>query len=339
MRILTRAFWKDAWPGVLIASALAVFAHHLGPKIPWLGGGGLGILVGVVLASCNPTPKKLKPGLTACSKQILQLAVILLGAGLNLALVWRTGLDTLFLMLATISVVFIASYLIGRFLRIPGNNRDLIASGTAICGGSAIAAVAPVIGAKDEEISYSISVVFLFNLAAVVIFPALGHALNLNPHAFGMWAGTAVNDTSSVLATSLAYNDASVPVATLVKMTRTVMIVPIALGFSLLAGWRARRAASGEGRAEFSFSRVFPGFVLGFLLMSVLATWGGLPPQWAGWLNAAGKFLIVVALSGIGLNTDIRKILRTGIRPLILGVCLWAIIGVLSLYLIGRAGY
>lgn len=337
MQILTRSFWKKSWPGVCAAVILAIVAERLGGGISWLGGAGFGILSGVVLASIFPMPAVLRPGFAAAGKQILQLAVILLGAGLNLAAVWRTGLETLALMLVTISAVFLASWLIGRALRIPSNNRDLIASGTAICGGSAIAAVAPVIGAKDEEISYSISVVFLFNLAAVVVFPALGHSFGLDAQTFGIWAGTAVNDTSSVLATSLAFDEASVPTATLVKMTRTVMIVPMALIFSFVAAMRARRehaAPEGSGRAPFSFARIFPWFVLGFLLMSVWTTWGGLSAQWANTIKGAGKFLITVALSGIGLNTDLRKILRTGIRPVILGAFLWFVVAALSLLMI-----
>ena len=337
MKILTRSFWKNSLPGLCAAVALAIVADRVGGGISWLGGAGFGILSGVVLASIFPMPARLRPGFVAAGKQILQLAVILLGAGLNLAAVWRTGLETLALMLVTISAVFLAAWLIGKALRIPPNNRDLIASGTAICGGSAIAAVAPVIGAKDEEISYSISVVFLFNLAAVVLFPALGRFFGLDAQTFGVWAGTAVNDTSSVLATSLAFDEASVPTATLVKMTRTVMIVPMALIFSFVAAMRARReqagAASGE-RAPFSFAKVFPWFVLGFLLMSIWTTWGGLPAEWADALKGAGKFLITVALSGIGLNTDLRKILRTGLRPVVLGVCLWFVVAALSLGMI-----
>ena len=334
MKILTRSFWAASWPGLLASLLLAVAAHHIGDGIAWLGGAGMGILAGVVVASLVRLPVRLRPGFAAAGKQVLQLAVILLGAGLNLAVVWRTGLETLGLMLVTISAVFVAAWLLGRLLGVSGNNRDLIASGTAICGGSAIAAVAPVIGAKDEEISYSISVVFLFNLAAVLIFPALGHWLELSPEVFGVWAGTAVNDTSSVMATSFAYDAASVPTATLVKMTRTVMIVPMALLFSLVAARRARAGADGGG--SFSFARVFPWFVLGFLLMSMWTTWGGLPGEWATFCKAAGKFLIVVALSGIGLNTDLRKILATGVRPIVLGACLWVVVAALALAMILR---
>ncbi len=336
MQITKLSFWKNAFPGLLAAAALAVLASRVGAQISWLGGAGAGILLGVIIASLVKLPPVLKPGFTAAGKQILQLAVILLGAGLNLAVVWRTGVETLGLMAVTISAVFLSAWLIDKKLGISPNNRDLIASGTAICGGSAIAAVAPVIGAKDEEISYSISVVFLFNLAAVIIFPLLGRLLDMPAETFGVWAGTAVNDTSSVMAASFAYDAASVPIATLVKMTRTVMIVPMALLFSFVAASRAKKAAGGAFGGKFSLVKVFPWFVLGFLLMSVLTTWGGLPADWASAFQRAGKFLIVVALSGIGLNTDLRKILATGAKPILLGLCLWFVVAALSLAMIGR---
>lgn len=333
MQINKLYFWQKAWPGLLASTGLAVIASAVGDRITWLGGAGFGILSGVILASIIKMPRVLKPGFTAAGKQILQTAVIFLGAGLNLMVVWRTGLKTLGLMIVTISAVFLTAWLIGRLLGVERNNRDLIASGTAICGGSAIAAMAPVIGAKDEEISYSISVVFLFNLAAVVIFPALGHLLNLSPQTFGVWAGTAVNDTSSVMAASFAFDAESVPTATLVKMTRTVMIVPMALIFSFVAARRAEMSATGESKG-FSLVKVFPWFVPGFFLMSVWTTWGGLPVEWAAHFKAAGKFLIVMALSGIGLNTDLRKILAAGLRPMILGACLWFVVSALALLMI-----
>jgi Predicted membrane protein len=333
MVIHKASFWEKAWPGLLVAVVLAVFATWLGKYISWLGGAGVGILSGVIIASLVQFPAVTKPGFTAAGKQILQTAVILIGAGLNLAAVWRTGLETLGLMACTISAVFLVAWFVGRKMGITANNRDLIASGTAICGGSAIAAVAPVIGAKDEEISYSISVVFLFNLAAVVIFPLLGQAMHMSPERFGIWAGTAVNDTSSVMAASFAYSAGSVPTATLVKMTRTIMIVPMALIFSFIAATRAKKD-SVRSAGSFSFVKVFPWFVLGFLFMSLWTTWGGLSPEWASWFQAAGKFLIVVALSGIGLNTNIRKILATGTKPIILGLCLWFTVAALALILI-----
>lgn len=333
MKILTASFWRQAWPGLVVATLLALAASAFGDSVSWLGGAGMGILAGVFIASIVRLPARLVPGFSAAGKQILQCGVIFLGAGLNLAVVWRTGLATLSLMLITISAVFLFAWVLGKFLHIPANHRDLIASGTAICGGSAIAAIAPVIGAKDEEISYSISVVFLFNIMAVVLFPALGFWLGLDAETFGIWAGTAVNDTSSVMASSFAFSADSVPTATLVKMTRTVMIVPMALIFSFVVSKRIAAGNSDSGGA-FCFTRVFPWFVLGFLLMSCWTTWGGLPADWANWCKAVGKFLIVVALSGIGLNTDLRKILATGIKPIVLGACLWFVVAALGLALI-----
>ncbi len=333
MQIIRLAFWAAAWPGLLAALLLALAAYAIGERLAWLGGAGFGILAGVLLATLVKMPDRFRPGFRACGRQLLQLAVIFLGAGLNLALVWRTGLQTLALMLLTISAVFAAGFFLARLLGVGANNRDLIASGTAICGGSAIAAVAPVIGAKDEEISYCVSVVFLFNLAAVLVFPALGRLLGLPPETFGLWAGTAVNDTSSVMAAAFAYDQGSVPTATLVKMTRTVMIVPIALLFSLAAARRLKKDASAQA-GIFSLLRVFPWFVLGFFLMSLWSTWGGLSELWASNFKALGKFLIVVALCGIGLNTDMRKILAVGFRPLLLGAGLWFVVAALSLVLL-----
>ncbi len=334
MQITKLSFWGRALPGLVVATALAIIATWVGNRIHWLGGAGAGILLGVLLASLIRFPVGVKPGFNAAGKQILQAAVILIGAGLNLAAFWRTGLETLGLMLVTISAVFIVAYFVAKYLGVSRNNRDLIASGTAICGGSAIAAIAPVIGAKDEEISYSISVVFLFNLAAVVIFPLLGHAFKMNPETFGVWAGTAVNDTSSVLAASYAYSLESVPTATLVKMTRTIMIVPMALIFSCIVAARARKQAE-QSKTSFSLAKIFPWFVLGFLLMSVWTTWGGLGREWATTFQQMGKFLITVALSGIGLNTNLRKILATGFRPIIMGACLWFTVAALALAMIG----
>ena len=172
----------------------------------------------------------------------------------------------------------------------------------------------------------------------MVVFPLLGHLLGLSAHDFGVWAGTAVNDTSSVMAAAFAFDAESVPTATLVKMTRTVLIVPIALIFSLVAARRFKNENGAEHcrAAAFSLAAIFPWFVLGFLLMSIWTTWGGLPESWAGFFQSSGKFLIVVALSGIGLNTDLRKILATGLRPVVLGACLWFVVAALALVFIQK---
>ncbi|MCL1999945.1 MAG: putative sulfate exporter family transporter [Planctomycetes bacterium] len=332
MQAVKLSFWKNAWPGLLASVGLALIAIQMGTYVYLLGGAGCGLLLGVTLASLLKLPARLKPGFSAAGKQILQLAIILLGAGLNLVTVRHAGFETLSLLLVIIAAVFVAAYAVGRVLQIPVNNRNLIASGTAICGGSAIAAIAPIIGAKDEEVSYSISVVFLFNLAAVAAFPLFGRAFGLSPEIFGVWAGAAVNDTSSVMAASFAFDAASVPVATLVKMTRTVLIIPMALFFSLAAAVRVKKAAE-SGMGGFSFVRVFPWFVLFFFLMSLGTTLEYIPVELASSCQVWAKFLITVALSGIGLNTDLRKILAAGSKPILLGACLWFVAAVLGLVL------
>lgn len=330
---------KKIIPGSVAAFALAVVAYNIGERIPWMGGAACGIAMGVAIASIMTIPAVLKPGLTKTGKYILQLAIILLGAGMNLDAAWRTGVETLAIMLVTISAVYVVAWFVGRLLGVRGNARDLVATGTAICGGSAIAAVAPVVQAKDEEISYAISVIFLFNLAAVFIFPFLGDYFHLSPAIFGAWAGTAVNDTSSVMAAAYAFSNESVETAALVKMTRTTMIVPIALIFSIIVSRRAAKMEQGGGDGDktagkFSFTKTFPWFVLGFLAMSLWSTWGGMPVAWSSASKFAGKFLIVVALSAIGLNTDIRKLLSAGIKPIILGAVLWAVVATLGLLML-----
>ena len=179
---------------------------------------------------------------------------------MNLFHVFSVGSQSLLIMFATIGAAGITAWLVGRYLQLPGNISTLIGVGTAICGGSAIAATAPVISATDKEVAYSISTIFLFNIAAVFIFPFLGHFLGMNDIGFGMWAGTAINDTSSVVAAGYSYSQAAGNFATIVKLTRTLMIIPITLGLAL---YTARKSVS---ISTYSFATVFPWFILGFLI-------------------------------------------------------------------------
>ena len=255
----------------------------------------------------------------------MQASIILLGFEMNLYQVFAVGSQSLWIMLFTLSAAFLTAWLAGRFLQLEKNTCLLIGVGTAICGGSAIAATAPVIGAKDKEIAYSISTIFLFNIAAVFLFPLAGHLLNMSDIGFGMWAGTAINDTSSVVAAGYSYSHEAGNFATIVKLTRTLMIIPITLALSLLL------APSNQSTEGFSLSRVFPWFVLGFLAASLVNTSELLPKQWAGWLAGTGKFFIVMAMTAIGLNTHIRQLLQKGIRPILLGLACWAAVALVSL--------
>jgi uncharacterized integral membrane protein (TIGR00698 family) len=220
---------------------------------------------------------------------------------------------------------------------VDGKISTLIGVGTCICGGSAIAATAPVIDASDEEIAHSISTIFLFNIIAVFIFPAIGHLIGLTDTGFGLWAGTAINDTSSVVAAGVSWSEAAgsntaLQIATVVKLTRTLMIVPITLVLAIYTA-RKTKKANWEQQTEnsFHFTKIFPWYVLGFVAAAILNTFAGIPETVSSALATAGKFMIVMAMTAIGLNTNLKKLLTNGIRPILLGSVCWVCVAIVSL--------
>ena len=306
--------------GVVACIILAASAWVLGKYFPLIGGPVFGISIGICLAlAFKKNVATLSSGATFAGKTFLQVSIILLGFEMNVFTVIQVGSDSLLIMLFTLTAAFLAAYLFGKLLRIDSITTILIGVGTAICGGSAIAATAPVIKAKDSEIAHSISTIFLFNIAAVFIFPAIGHFFQMSNTGFGIWAGTAVNDTSSVLATSFAYSNEAGALATIVKLARTLMIIPITFILSLYFS----NKGNDTGKKGFSLSKAFPYFIVGFLLAAVLNTSGLLPLPLVKFLAGTGKFLIVVAMVGIGLNTDLIKLLKNGVNPIMLGLLCW----------------
>lgn len=275
---------------------------------------------------------------SAKGQKVLQLAVILLGFGLNLMEVARVGVSSLPVIVSTISISLVTAWLFHRIAKIPTNIATLIGVGSSICGGSAIAATAPVIQAKDEEVAQSISVIFLFNVIAALIFPALGSLLHLSNEGFGLFAGTAINDTSSVTAAASAWDGMhamanTLDHATIVKLTRTLAILPITL---FLAFRQAKQTAQGHSSASFSLKKVFPFFVLFFLLASILTTLcTSLGADAALFLpfKELSKFFIIMAMAAIGLNTDVVHLVRTGGKPILLGFLCWIMITTISLCL------
>jgi uncharacterized integral membrane protein (TIGR00698 family) len=314
---------KNNYRGIAVSLCVAVVAYFFGNDFPLIGGAIFGILAGIAIGNIAPRKSTLTDGINFTSKTILQWAVIILGSGLSLRQVYATGVASVIIILVTISAAFAAVFVAGRLLKIDFNLKSLIGVGTAICGGSAIAAVAPIIEAEEHEIAYAISTVFLFNVVAVFIFPAFGHALGLTQMGFGLFAGTAINDTSSVVAAGYTFGNAAGDYATIVKLTRTIMIVPVALGFVALMLLRKRRATQKMPGTNFHPIKIFPWFILGFILMSVLNTLGVLDKAMVAFLKEAGKFLIIMALSAIGLKTDLRKMLATSLKPMLLGFIVW----------------
>lgn len=323
--------------GILTCLIIAVPAWLLGKAFPIIGGPVFGILFGMILAFIR-RPELLDSGIKFTSKYILQYSIILLGFEMNLFNVIKVGGQSLMVMIFTLTSSFITAYLVGKALKIDGNTTTLIGVGTSICGGSAIAATAPVIRAKDEDVAQAISTIFLFNIIAVFIFPPLGHLLGLSDTGFGMWAGTAINDTSSVVAagaswSSAAGNNTALAFATIVKLTRTLMIVPITLVLAVYTTRKIKResAAGGDGENSFSIVKVFPWFVLGFVFTAILNTFLPIPDGVSEALVQIGKFMIVMAMTAIGLNTNLKKLLTNGLKPICLGLCCWFVVAVVSL--------
>lgn len=347
-----RVGFRARVPGLALAAAIASIAVVVGRFVPLVGGPVTGIVIGVVLAAVLKPGDRLRPGITTASKFVLQLSVVILGSQLSLAQIAQVGLESLPVMLGTLVVALGAAYLVGRWLGIVGDLRTLIGVGTGICGASAIAAVTPVIGAVSVDVAYAVSTIFLFNVAAVLTFPVIGHMLGLSQHAFGLFAGTAVNDMSSVVATASTYGPAAANFAVVVKLVRTLMIIPICLGLAAWMGWRARvkdgglvtaepgATAVGDGEAtqmpaatvrRVNVLRLVPWFLTGFLIVAAANSVGLIPAATHAGLSTVSIFLITVALSGIGLSTNLGGFRRAGAKPLLLGGALWIIVTLTSL--------
>lgn len=327
-------------PGILFCLLIAVPAWFIGKAFPIIGGPVVSILIGIIVTTIFPklinhkfiNNIQLNDGIKYTSKKLLQYSIILLGFEMNLFNVVHVGGQSIFIIIFTLSGSFITAFIIGKVLKVSGNTTILIGVGTSICGGSAIAATAPVINARDEDVSQAISTIFLFNIIAVFIFPALGHLLKMNDISFGMWSGTAINDTSSVVAAGTAWsnaagNNTALKLATIVKLTRTLMIVPITL---FLAVYTARKKEHTKTE-NFSFVKVFPWFVIYFVLAAIINTFAGLPKWLSMDLATAGKFIIVMAMVAIGLNTNLKKLFSNGVKPIILGLSCWFVVAIVSL--------
>lgn len=336
-------------PGLALATGIAVVATVIGHLLPVVGAPVSGVVLGALVGLVRRPADRFRPGITTASKFVLQLAVVLLGVQLSLAEVARVGVESLPVMLGTLVVCLLAAWGVGRLLGVVGNLRTLIGVGTGICGASAIAAVTPVIGAVSVEVAYAVSTIFLFNVAAVIVFPVVGHALGMSQHAFGLFAGTAVNDTSSVVAAASTYGTQAADFAVVVKLVRTLMIIPIVLGLAWLVGRRdaaaARLAAGGDGtpaaRAPWTLRRVLklvPWFLVGFVVAAAVNSTGAVPGPVHPVVSTVAAFLITVALSAIGLSTDVAGFRRAGFRPLVLGLVLWLVVSGSSLGLMALTG-
>ena len=316
---------KRLLPGVGISLLVAGPAWLMGKQFGLIGGPIIAILGGVLLSLIKPVSPEQAVGVTWVSKKMLQSAVVLLGFQLNLMNILQVGQSSIMLILATIGTALVMAYIGHRLMGTRQNESILIGVGTAICGGSAIAATAPVIGARDEEIASAISTIFLYNIAAVLIFPPLGRLMHMTDASFGMWAGTAINDTSSVVAAGQIWSEKALATATVVKLVRTLAILPL----TLVLGLRKRKGK--EGVENVKLTTVFPWFVGGFLAAAVLVTLGWVPVLIQVQLINLGKLLIIAAMAAIGLGTNAVAIYRSGKKPLLLGLFCWLAVTTVSI--------
>lgn len=305
----------------------------LGHLVPVFGGPAFGIVFGMALSLARPFQGVLHAGAGIASRQLLQLSVVILGAELSLHDVARTGVGSLPVMLGTLMLALVGARLFGRLLRVDGDLRTLIGVGTGVCGASAIAAVTRVIGAAETDVAYSLSTIFAFNVLAVLLYPPLGHAMGMSQHTFGLWSGTAINDTSSVVAATATYGTVASSYGVVVKLTRALMIVPIS---AWLASRQLKKTRSDAGSAATTMPhwwKLVPWFIGYFLLAVVANTVGLVPRTWHADLSDVATYLITVALVGVGLSARFNEMRRSGLRPLALGAALWATVGLSSLAL------
>ncbi|NBK97731.1 MAG: YeiH family putative sulfate export transporter [Erysipelotrichia bacterium] len=331
-------FIKTKGTGILLCFIIAIPSFYMGKLFPVIGGPVFAILAGMVITLFIKEKGGLKAGITFTSKKILQYAVILLGFGMNLSDILAKGSQSLPIIISTISTSLIVSFIMYKLMKMPSKISTLVGVGSSICGGSAIAATAPVIEASDEEIAQSISVIFLFNILAALLFPMLGSLLHLSNEGFGIFAGSAINDTSSVTAAASSwdgmYGAHTLEAATIVKLTRTLAIIPITL---VLAIYRSKKAKE-ESESTFNFKKVFPFFIIFFVLASIITTVFNLSPEITAPLKQLSKFFIVMAMSAIGLNTNIIHLIKTGGKPIFMGFCCWVAIACVCLsmqYMLG----
>lgn len=319
-------------PGLVLVTIISIISTVLGSYLPLIGGPVFGLLIGLVLNNTVGKPKNTLSGVQFSSKKVLQWSIIVIGCNLSLASVWSTGVESLAVLLSSLLAAFLAAYFFGKLLKIPTRLKILIGVGTAICGGSAIAATSPIIEAEETEIAYSISTIFMFNIAAVLLFPWIGHWLGLSDTGFGLWAGTAINDTSSVVAAGYMFSNAAGDYATIVKLVRTTFIIPVTFCLAMLFARKKKQQQQKEGSAEtYNALKVFPWFIVWFLVASLLNTIGLFGDGFLTFTGLASKFMIVMALTAIGLSANFRSMLKTGVRPILFGLIVWFFVAAVSL--------
>ena len=326
--------------GVVICFAVAGVSVLLEELIPGglLGASIIALFMGTIINSFFH-PAWIKPALKFTSKKILKAAIILLGASLSVSTIMSVGKMTFFVMIFTFAMCFGGGYLVRKIFGLNWKLSNLISAGTGICGGSAIAAIAPVIDADDKDIAFAMSSTFLFDMAMIALYPLMGKALGMSDIAYGIWAGTSVNDTASVVASGYAFSEAAGDFATMVKLTRTIAIIPTVLVFAWI-GVRMKKKemqTSGDGK-RVNMMKIIPWFIGGFLLLAIINSIGLIPVAVSGVMKTTSKFLMVTALAAIGLSTSITDFKKAGLKPMFYGITIDTLVTLTALAVIWCMG-
>jgi len=326
--------------GIAICFAVAALSVLLEKLIPGglLGASIIALFMGTIINSFFH-PAWLKPALKFTSKKVLKAAIVLLGASLSIGTILSVGKMTFFVMIFTFAMCFGGGYFVRKLFGLNWKLSNLISAGTGICGGSAVAAIAPVIDADDKDIAFAMSSTFLFDMVMIALYPLMGRALGMTDIAYGIWAGTSVNDTASVVASGYAFSEAAGDFATMVKLTRTIAIIPTVLVFAYI-GTRIKqkemKAASGGQKVN--MTKIIPWFIGGFLLLAILNSVGFIPAAVSGGMKSASKFLMVTALAAIGLGTSIADFKKAGLKPMFYGITIDTLVTLTALIVIWAMG-
>ena len=315
--------------GIIFCVALSVPAWFIGQKFPMIGAPVAGIIIGILTANLPGIHDALQSGIQAGSKKILQMAIVLLGFQMNLNNLTILDTNAAVLVVTVMLVSFLVARFIGAAAGISRNSKILVGVGTAICGGSAIAAAAPVVKASDDEVASAISTIFLFNIIAALMFPAIGRLIGMSGAEFGMWAGSAINDTSSVVAAGYSFSESAGNTATVVKLVRTLMIIPVTFGLALLLSKSGK-----QHTGSYSFAKIFPWFVIGFLLACVINSANILPSDATSLWGQAGRLFIITAMVAIGCGANLKTLLSKGSGNVLLGFCSSASVTLVSLFML-----
>ncbi len=326
--------------GIAICFSVAAFSIFVEKLIPGelLGASIVALFTGTIINSFFH-PTWIQPALKFTSKKILKLAIVLLGASLSINTIMSVGKMTFFVMIFTFAMCFGGGYFIRKFFGLNWKLSNLICAGTGICVGPAIAAIAPVIDTDDKDVAFAMSSTFLFDMVMIALYPLMGKALGMTDIAYGIWAGTSVNDTASVVASGYAFSEIAGDFATMVKLTRTIAIIPTVLVFAYI-GTRIKQKelkAANNGQ-KVNLVKIIPWFIGGFLLLAILNSVGCIPAAISGIIKKTSKFLMVTALAAIGLGTSITDFKKAGLKPMFYGITIDTLVTLTALVVIWCMG-